>query len=80
MWHVNENNKSVIEEVLKKSQDFSEVIVTIFTEDDNFDIFEGDKYVIAKGFIYLESHQNEFVYINIININKIESIQVKGKK
>lgn len=82
-WHINKKGKSVIKEIIDAfTKEKNDGFIQIFTVDEgDFYIFDDDKCVVAEGFIYIQSKNEEKNKIThaIINIDKIVSIYMVEK-
>lgn len=78
-WHINNKGKSIIQEMINEFHGKESAYIHIFTSDDDFYIFDDDDCIVAKGFIYIQSNHEDKTTIEIININKIESIYIADK-
>ena len=90
-WHI-KNGKSVIDEYLlqlKKIENsfkldfyYNKTSINIYTEHDDFFITETDKVTVSDNFIIITSveQQRDIFSTQIINIDKIESIEFRVKE
>lgn len=82
-WHINNQGQSIIKRMVEIFNDRDTAYIHIFTKDDDFYIFDDDDVIVANGFIYIQSittkEDHDELFINIINVNMIESIYIKDK-
>lgn len=76
-WHVNKDGVSIINKMIKEFGKKKNAYIQIFTENDDFYIFDDDDCIVGRGFIYIQSVRDNGATINIINVDKIESIYIK---
>lgn len=78
-WHINNKGKSIIQEMINEFHGKENAYIHIFTPDDDFYIWHDDDCIVAKGFIYTQRSREDKTTIEIINIDKIESIYIADK-
>ena len=76
-WHINKDGVSIINKMIKEFGKKENAYIQIFTENDDFYIFDDDDCIVGRGFIYIQSVGDNGATINIVNVDKIESIYIK---
>ena len=78
-WHIDKKGKSFINDLLDLTEKY---IIEIVTDSEQyFMITEEDDVIVGDGTILLNHHTDDGArYVDLINANKIESIQLKEYK